>query len=249
MKKNRFVSLVIQARMDSVRLPGKSMMKLAGIPMVGRIIERVCRCKSVDKIILAVPEGDANKVLVELGESYGVSVFQGSENNLIDRFYNALKEFKTDIVVRFPADNPVPEPEEIDRIVNHHLSLNKKGFSSNLAEINNSKYPDGIGAEVFDFCYLEELMTLSLSDKKKEHIHLNFYDYQSGIAVNESWCPINTVNCPESFSRPDLVLDVNTIDQYNFMSDLYDNLYPKNQNFHITDIINWHDNKNKRKIK
>ena len=241
--KKRIVSLVIQARMGSQRLPGKSMMNLAGEPLVGRILERVARCNSIDHTILAIPNNKENEELLNLAKNYDVEVFQGSENNLIERFYYAVLPFNTDIVVRLPADNAVPEPTEIDRIINFHLSLDKAGFSSNLAEIKGSKYPDGIGAEVFDFCYLEELIGKHLSSENKEHIHLNFYNYETGRPVNSAWCPINTIKCPDDFNRPDLILDVNTIEQYKFMNALYNDLYAKNKNFHITDIIRWYDNK------
>ena len=59
-------------------------------------------------------------------------------------------------IVRLPADNAVPEPNEIDKIISHHLSLNRRGFSSNLSSFFNSGYPDGIGAEIFDFSLLSE---------------------------------------------------------------------------------------------
>jgi spore coat polysaccharide biosynthesis protein SpsF len=56
------------------------------------------------------------------------------------------------------------------------------------------------------------------------------------------WCPVNTIKCPDGFRRPDLILDVNTLQQYIFMRHLYEYLYPKNPEFHITDIIKWYDN-------
>ena len=86
----------------------------------------------------------------ELARSYSISVFRGSENDLVDRYYQAAKTFNAKIVVRFPADNPVPEPAEIDRIIAYHLT-NQSDFSSNLAQVYGNEYPDGIGAEVFNF--------------------------------------------------------------------------------------------------
>src|ERR1700741_2078856 len=83
------VVLIIQARMGSARLPGKSMMDLAGAPLVGRILERVKRCTRLDDIVLAVPDTEENRVLVGLGQSYGVNVFTGSENDLVERYYQA----------------------------------------------------------------------------------------------------------------------------------------------------------------
>ena len=75
-------------------------------------------------------------------------------------------------VVRLPADNAVPEPNEIDKIISHHLSLNRRGFSSNLSSFFNSGYPDGIGAEIFDFSLLSEVYHKENNLEFQEHIHL-----------------------------------------------------------------------------
>lgn len=233
--------LIIQARMGSTRLPGKSMMDLAGAPLVGRILERVKRCRRLDDIVLAIPDTPQDGVLRRLGDSYGVNVFAGSENDLLERYYQAAVASRADVVGRLPADNATPEPAEIDRIADHHLSLGRRGFSSNLSVIGDSGYPDGIGAEVFDFSLLAEARARHTDSRRREHVHLNFFDYTTQKAVDESWCPISTVPCPLGFRRPDLVLDVNTQAQYEFMRRLYENLYPSNPNFHITDIIRWHD--------
>ena len=235
------VALIIQARMGSVRLPGKSMMDLAGAPLVGRILERVKRCRRVDEIILTIPDTPENEVLGSLGQGYGVTVFAGSENDLVERHYQAALTSNADFIVRLPADNATPEPTEIDRIIEHHLSLGRPGFSSNLSPFNNSGYPDGIGAEVFDFSLLSEARNRTPGPMHKEHVHLNFFDYSTETAVDEGWCPISTIMCPDEFNRPELVLDVNTQVQYEFMRELYEYLYPKNHNFHIVDIIRWYD--------
>ncbi len=240
------VVLIIQARMGSTRLSGKSMMDLAGAPLVGRILERVKRCTRLDDIVLAIPDTDKDAVLNQLGERYGIKVFAGSENDLVERYYQAALWTNADIVGRLPADNATPEPSEIDRIVDHHLSLGRPGFSSNLSVIGDSEYPDGIGAEMFDFSLLAEARDRHHDSRQREHVHLNFYDYGAGQAVDASWCPISTVKCPEGFRRPDLILDVNTQEQYEFMRQMYEYLYPKNPSFHITDIIRWYDEVYKR---
>lgn len=235
------VVLIIQARMGSMRLPGKSMMDLAGAPLVGRILERVKRCHRLDEIVLAIPDTLENRDLLQLGKDYGVTVFAGSENDLLDRYYQAALLTGAEIVGRLPADNATPEPSEIDRIVDHHLSLGRPGFSSNLAVIDGSGYPDGIGAEIFDFSLLAEARLRKPDVRQREHVHLNFFDYTEQRPVDSTWCPVSTVICPSEFRRPDLVLDVNTAEQYEFMRQLYAYLYPKNSYFHITDTIRWYD--------
>ena len=234
--------MIIQARMGSARLPGKSMMDLAGAPLVARILERVKRCSLLQEIVLAIPDTPENKVLQNLGNDYCVSVFAGSENNLVERYYRAAIAYNADYIVRLPADNATPEPSEMDRIIRHHLSLGRPGFSSNLSNIQNNEYPDGIGAEIFNFSLLENVRNNDLSLELKEHVHLNFFDYSTGSSLNPRDCPFSTIKCPEEFRRPDLVLDVNTHQQYIFMRQLYNYLYPKNPFFHITDIIEWYDN-------
>ena len=227
--------------MNSTRLPGKSMMDLAGEPLVGRILERVRRCRRVDDIVLAIPDTTGDRVLADLGAEHGVRVFAGSEDDLVDRYYCAAVAARAGLVARLPADNPVPEPAEIDRIVAHHLSLERPGFSSNLSPIGDSGCPDGIGAEVFDFSLLEDVHGRSADPRRREHVHLNFFDYGTQEAVDEAWCPVSTVRCPEEFRRPELVLDVNTPEQYEFMRQLYEYLYPRNPLFHITEVLAWYD--------
>jgi spore coat polysaccharide biosynthesis protein SpsF len=173
----------------------------------------------------------------------GVEVFAGSEDDVLDRYYRAATKYKADIVGRLPADNPVPEPTEIDRIAQHHRELDRPGFSSNLAQVFHNGYPDGIGAEMVDFSLLEEAHRTHKDLRHREHVHLNFFDYATQQPLDAVWCPVSTVQCPPEFARPDIILDVNTKQQYDFMASLYDALYPRNQKFSIIDIINWLDGK------
>jgi spore coat polysaccharide biosynthesis protein SpsF len=235
------VALIIQARMGSTRLPGKSMMDLAGAPLVGRILERVKRCQELDEIVLAIPDTPADRPLGELARQHGVTLVAGSENDLVGRYLQAARVSNATFIVRLPADNATPEPSEIDRIVRHHLALGRRGFSSNLTVIGDSCYPDGIGAEIFERSLLEEALARGPDARQTEHVHLNFYDYGQARPVDAAWCPISTLQCPAEFRRPDLVLDVNTQSQYEYMRALYEALYPRNPQFSIVDTIRWHD--------
>jgi len=239
--KSSKVVLIVQARMGSTRLPGKSMMPVYGKPLVFRILERLKRCANVDEIVLAIPDTEPNKPLELLAEEIGVECHSGSEDNVLRRYYDASVRFSADLVVRIPADNATPEPFEIDKIIAYHKSLGRAGFSSNLAEIFKSGYPDGIGAEVFDFQLLEHLMRCPEKIVSREHVHLNFFNYSTGEVVDAVRAPVATLVCPEEYRRPDVVLDVNTVDQYKYICALYEYLYPRNPSFSIFDILGWHD--------
>ena len=60
-----------------------------------------------------------------------IEVFRGSEADLVDRYYQAIKETSAKNVLRLPADNPIPDPKEYDRIINYHLNSDND-FSSNI---------------------------------------------------------------------------------------------------------------------
>lgn len=234
------IPLVLQARMGSTRLPGKSMLDLAGAPLVGRILERVKRCREAAPIVLATTTKAEDDVLAALGEAYGVTVFRGSESDLVDRYVQAARLLGVRSVARLPADNPVPEPTEIDRIVAYHRS-SANAFSSNLANVLGNGYPDGIGAEVYEVAALEEVWETVDDPELREHPHRSFFDYAGDRPVDLERFPVGTVQCPADFRRPDVVLDVNTPEQYELMSRLYADLYPANPQFHVTDVIRWID--------
>lgn len=227
------IVLILQARMGSTRLPGKSMMNLKGAPLVGRIIERVKRCKRVDRIGLATTKKPEDDPLEELGHRYGIFMFRGAENDLVDRYYQASKALKAEVIVRVPADNPAAEPNEIDRVIAYHLK-SQNDFSTSYPDVLNNGYPDGIGAEVFNFKALEKVWKTVIDPRYREHPHTYFYEHPETFKIG-------TIECPSEFRRPDIKLDVNTRDDYMFMAQLYEDLYPRKPDFHIRDIIEWYD--------
>ena len=235
------VVLIIQARMSSTRLPGKSMMPLADKPLVYRMVERLKKCKKVDEIFIATSDQPEDKVLVDLANELGVSSFQGNLLDVRDRYLKTAEKSNADFIIRIPADNPMPDANEIDKLIEFHLVNNPKGFSSNLAQVNNSGYLDGIGAEIFSTKLLQESVDRSNSDIVKEHVHRNFFDYSTQTPVDASWCPIASPKAPAELRRPDIILDVNTMDDYTKIKRIYDHLYPQNPNFTTVDVINFID--------
>ena len=241
--------IIVQARMESKRLPGKMMLHLAGKPLIYRIIERIKRCKKIHLIVLAVPKNERNKCLAIIAKKLKIKIFYGSRSNLVNRYFKAAQKFKIDPIVRIPGDNIVPEPKEIDKILLHHKKQAKPCFCSNLVPFLNSKYPDGIGAEVFDFNSIKKLNNMKLNKKKREHIHLNFINYKKGKALDASFSSISTIKCPKRFARPELKFDINYLSQYKIFKKMYKELYFKKNFFSINESIKWVDkNVFKKKI-
>lgn len=231
--------LIIQARMGSTRLPGKSTLNLGGKPLIGWVIHRLKKTSQVDKIVLSTTTKTEDDILEEIGLEYEIDVFRGSENDLVDRYYQAAKKYKANLIVRVPGDNALPEPKEIDRVINYHNN-NGNDFSSNFPDVAqhgypHNGYPDGIGAEVINFEALKRIWNLSSSPRNREHPHTNFYE-------NPKMFKIGVLECPEEIRRPDIILDINTKEQYEFVSEMYEYMTANYIEFGIREVIKWYDN-------
>ena len=162
-----------------------------------------------------------------------VEVFRGHPSDLVDRYYEASKFYEADVVVRIPADNPLIHPSEIDRIVSYYLDSNLD-FASNLGPFLDNQYPDGLGAEVFSFDLLQKIYREVDDLSHREHV-------TSFLRENPDQFRLGSVKCPEEFRRPDIVLDINTIEEYEFIEKLFKDLSRPGELIHISQIIPWYD--------
>ncbi len=233
------VVCIIQARMGSARLPGKSLMNLGGISLVESVHAGVASATTINEIIVAIPENDSDNQLDSFLRDHGIKGFRGSESDLVSRHFNAASSAGADFIVRIPGDNPLPHASEIDKIVGYHMSSNPNGFSTNLSEVFDSQYPDGIGAEIFSMQILEDIYKSELSASQREHLHLNFFNYELQLEVHPDVYPVHSLNCPSEFARPYIVLDINSKQDLEYFKHMFRDLGTQSPN--IRDIIPWHD--------
>jgi len=245
MSKN-YLILIIQARMNSVRFPNKVISDLSGSPLIERILQRVKKVKKIGKIIIATTKRREDDILVKIAKLNKVEVFRGSENDLVDRYYQAVKGKNVGHILRLPADNPIPDPSEYNRLINYHLKTDND-FSSNICNFMRNGYPDGFGVEIFTVNSLEKIWRNEKRKKFREHITLNFYDYKKNKKNLKFNFKIGTVKCPKKISRPKLVFDVNYYKDYLFIKKIYEYFLPQKKNFTATDVVEWYEEKYFRK--
>ena len=231
--------LIIQARTGSTRFPKKVLANINGITMIEQIINRVKRAKKIDEIVLATTKKKEDDILCKIAKKKNIFFFRGSENDLVDRYYKAAVYFDAKIILRLPADNPIPEPKEYDRLIKYHLT-SKNDFSSNLCNFKKNGYPDGIGVEIFNFKALEKIWKSQKNKHFREHVHLNFYDYDKKKAYSKFNFKLGTVMCPKNISRPELILDVNYKKELIFIKKIY-NSFKTKKDFSIKDVVKWYD--------
>jgi len=112
---------IVAARMSSSRLPGKTLLPLAGKPALEHVIERIQAANVVDAVVVATSRDPVNAPIVELAERTGVGCYQGEEEDVLDRFVQVLRQWDAPHCVRFCADNPLTDMETTSRLVDAHL--------------------------------------------------------------------------------------------------------------------------------
>jgi len=157
---------IVQARMNSSRLPGKAMLKVNEVPLIDLLLSRLSLANRINEIILAVPTESSNDILRDHVASLGYSVFSGNCDDVLDRYYSAAKNSQADIVLRITGDCPLIDPTIVDEVVEYFLT-------SDFDYVTNASpptYPDGLDTEIFTFQALENAWKNASSDFEREHV-------------------------------------------------------------------------------
>ena len=117
MVKSGKVGAIIQARVQSRRLPGKVLLSLpygSGISIIENIIRRISVVSGIDAVIIATSDRPENDDVVSVARAAGAEVFRGSEDDVLDRFHKAAVLHGVADIVRLTADNPFVDPVMLD---------------------------------------------------------------------------------------------------------------------------------------
>lgn len=194
--------------MGSLRLPNKMLLHLHGYPICEWIFRRVQQAKKIDQLVFALPDTKQDDVLAWYLESIGALVYRGSENNLVERYYQAAKTIDAEVIVRVCADNPLICASEIDRLV-VFFSKEPCDYAYNHIPRGNS-YPDGLGAEICTMQLLEEIREKVKSEEHREHL----FNY---VWSNQTDYRIQTFEPAEEIAHPELKLDLDTFADYQYL--------------------------------
>lgn len=219
------VVAIVQARMGSSRLPGKVLKKVLNKSLLDYQMERIKRTKLIDEIVIATTLNPIDDVLVQFCESRSIPYYRGSEQDVLSRYYEAAILFDADVIVRLTADNPLIDPEIIDRTVAEFLSDNTLDYASNTIE---RTYPRGMDTEVFSFALLEKLNTVATSPSNREHV-------TSYISEHPTLFRIKQVKDDKNESRFRLTVD--TPKDFLIISQITEILYKKCPYFSYDDIL------------
>ncbi len=226
----RRICVILQARIISTRLTAKVLMKICNKPIIHLIIERLTHCKKIDDIILAIPDTNQNDVLEEYATKLGCHYYRGSEEDVLSRYYQTARQFDISEIVRVTGDCPLIDPILVDLMVEHYLK-EKVDYAAIGVEGN---FPRGLDAEIFSFETLKKINIEAQHDYEREHVTPYVYEHPEFFKIRFD-------EATDKLKRPEIRLTVDTQEDFNFVREIFENLYYEENLFHTEDIIDFLD--------
>ncbi len=186
---NNFAA-IIQARMGSTRSPGKVLTPFAGVPMLKHIVYRLQTIKTIDQIILAIPDTPDNELLCQWAKENSIKVAQGSEDDVLLRFITAAELFGANQILRICADSPLIAIDFMENLAAHHLEK-KADFSAVSEEV-----PIGTVFPAVSLKALKYIANRSNENRYREHVTTYIEDHPQDFTIAQLPAPQYLKNKP-----------------------------------------------------
>lgn len=156
--------VVLQARTNSSRLPGKALLRLGGIESA---VLAALRAKNADhRVVLATSSQYTDDVLAKCASAQGIDVYRGDLDDVRSRFVELSQNLRDDdVVVRLTGDNMFPDGALVELAV---TALRESG-SDIVRSMEDARLPYGLAVEAFRVSTLRASLSDS-SPAAKEHV-------------------------------------------------------------------------------
>jgi spore coat polysaccharide biosynthesis protein SpsF len=215
--RKRTVTIIIQARMSSRRLPGKTLMDLGGVPVIDRVVQHAQRAKLADAVVVATSVDPTDDVLVDRLEFLDVPFVRGSLDDVLSRFVLAVEAADAELIIRITADCPLIDPACIDEVVEAYLREPPVDYCSNSLR---RTYPVGMDAEVFSREVLESAHDAAHEPHEREHVTPYIYQHPERFHLRN-------VNAPTWAARPEIRLTLDEPRDLDLLRILVERLGPE----------------------
>lgn len=227
-KKNH---IYVQAREGSTRLPQKVLKLICNKSIFEHVIDRAKKISPIDNIFLLTGSYEKNKNLINLSKSLGIDYFCGSDENVLDRFYQASKKFESTNILRFTSDNPLIDP----KIVNQALKIFLQNNFDILSPNRKPTLPKGLNFEIFKSKALEQSWNDMLKNHKNyEEFYQTFYPPVKNM-LEKTNLKIFDYCLDENFSNLRLTVDYK--EDFDLVTTIYEKLYKNDQYFDLSKIL------------
>ncbi|MFI5894413.1 cytidylyltransferase domain-containing protein [Actinoplanes sp. NPDC051513] len=169
---------IIQARMDSSRLPRKVLLKLGGRTVLERVVLGARQSGVLDELVVATTVEPADDAIVEECERIGVASHRGPVDDVLGRFLGVLDRHESDVVLRFTADNPLIDPELIARAHRVFVASGADYLTTSIAHT----LPRGLDVEMVRTPVLRAVDALA-TDHHRVHVTSYIYTHADDFDV------------------------------------------------------------------
>jgi spore coat polysaccharide biosynthesis protein SpsF len=207
---------------------GLMLLPILGRPMLELQIERIRRSRLVDDLVLATSVESQDDPLEGLAKRLGIACFRGSETDLLARVAGALKTSGGELHAEFFGDSPLPDPLLIDQFIGFYLK--HAGRYDVVTSALKTTYPPGMEVTVYPSRLLFDAEQTAQSPEQREHVSL-------GILGQPERYRICNLEAPPEFHQPELYLEVDTREDFEVVSAVYEHLYPGNPEFGLAQIL------------
>ena len=215
-------ALVLQARIDSTRLPGKSLLPLGGRPLIFRVMEAL-RFLPCDARILACPE-DSCAAFGPLAEEAGFTLVPGPRDDVLARYCLAIRRSGAERIIRATGDNPFVFVDAADALNREAIGL----ATGNPAEARPGRgtppdyaaysgLPYGAGVESVASEALLRAEREARDPMEREHVCPYLYGHPELFRLHR---PL----APPRWQGPDIRVTVDTREDYQRSLALYEHL-------------------------
>jgi len=173
--KNENFKIIIQVRINSTRLPKKILKKIYNNQsMLEFLLNRLIKKFKTEDIIIALAKNKMNSPIIKILNKYEINYYEGSENNVLNRYYKCAKKFKVNNIVRITSDCPLIDTTLIIKMIKYFKENNCDYLANTLPE-KEKTFPDGSDIEIFKFSSMEKMIRLNLTKSDKEHVTNKFW--------------------------------------------------------------------------
>lgn len=167
------IGVIILARYNSNRLPGKALKTIFGKPVLTYIVERVSQVISKERIVLATSDENSDNPIVEFAQKQSIKYYRGSLDNVAERFYNAARENNFSYAVRINGDNIFVDVELLQELIN----IANQGKYKFITNVKGRTFPKGMSIEIINIDYYQKFLNVICNDNNyKEHVTLFLYE-------------------------------------------------------------------------
>jgi spore coat polysaccharide biosynthesis protein SpsF len=220
------MAIIVQARMNSTRLPGKVLKTVLNKPLLEYQIERLRQVKLADEIVIATTINTSDQPIVDLCDRLSIPFYRGSEDDVLSRYHGAAMQFQADVVVRVTSDCPVIDPQVIDQIMQYYIDAYPKyDYVSNCL---SRTYPRGMDTEVFSFKSLDEAFYQATAQGDREHV--TPFIYRQFDRYN-----LGQVSYFKNHSEHRWTVD--TLEDFELIKRIIESLYPFKPEFSLQDCL------------